>query len=150
MAAAANNTFVLQHTQQGVRLSDQSGRPLPLEALLAETIPQKPGEADQAYKERFQNAVRARKELSVRIHDKAKRDAGTRPLSLDEQVNLSMRVCELAAKTCSLPGCSLGINADGTTLRKCARCQEAMYCSRAHQKAHWKLHKPHCVQIQPE
>lgn len=129
-------------------LLDQSGRELPLDFLLTYSIPKRPGETKEEYARRFQKAKQARDELSERIHTQAKLNAGSEPLSIDERVKLSMRVTEIASKTCSFPGCGRGIFADGTTLLKCARCQEAMYCGREHQKAHWSLHKPDCVQIQ--
>ncbi|KAJ6587642.1 hypothetical protein DFH09DRAFT_1141503 [Mycena vulgaris] len=31
-------------------------------------------------------------------------------------------------------------------LRRCAGCDHIRYCSKACQKAHWKKHKPHCLQ----
>ena len=30
-------------------------------------------------------------------------------------------------------------------LRKCTQCETAYYCSRACQRAHWKIHKPICI-----
>ncbi|KAF8966592.1 hypothetical protein BDZ97DRAFT_620079 [Flammula alnicola] len=33
---------------------------------------------------------------------------------------------------------------DGPSLRRCADCKHVFYCSREHQKAHWKRHKEYC------
>lgn len=129
-------------------LFDQSFRELPLDYLLTFSIPKRPGETKEEYAQRFQKAKQARDALSERIHTQALLNAGSEPLSIDQRVRSSMRVTEIASKTCSLPGCGRGIFADGTTLLKCARCQEAMYCKGEHQKAHWFLHKPDCVQMQ--
>ena len=40
---------------------------------------------------------------------------------------------------CAFPGCA------ALAPLRCARCVKARYCSREHQKAHWKAHKKHCV-----
>ena len=41
---------------------------------------------------------------------------------------------------CGLPGCSI------MTTMKCAGCGVVAYCSRKHQKGHWKTHKADCQQ----
>jgi len=28
--------------------------------------------------------------------------------------------------------------------KECVRCRQAVYCSKAHQKEHWKIHKKTC------
>ncbi|KAJ7759174.1 hypothetical protein B0H16DRAFT_1534675 [Mycena metata] len=33
-------------------------------------------------------------------------------------------------------------------LKLCSRCQGVKYCSQACQKAHWKIHKPHCKSLE--
>ena len=40
---------------------------------------------------------------------------------------------------CFLPGCSK------PAPLKCSRCKEVRYCSKEHQKSHWKIHKKLCV-----
>ena len=46
-------------------------------------------------------------------------------------------------KCCCGPGCTEG----GKLI--CSRCGAARYCSAACQKAHWKLHKPACIEPPP-
>lgn len=45
---------------------------------------------------------------------------------------------EQQQKRCSLPGCK----ASGVS--RCSRCKTALYCSREHQRQHWKVHKKGC------
>jgi len=42
------------------------------------------------------------------------------------------------AVRCGLPSCSSGAT------KTCTGCGETQYCSRAHQRSHWKVHKVHC------
>ena len=42
-------------------------------------------------------------------------------------------------QSCGFPGCS------EPALLKCSRCREVHYCSKEHQKTHWKLHKKLCA-----
>ena len=44
----------------------------------------------------------------------------------------------MAARLCSLPGCSLpgGL--------RCSACKTAFYCSKKHQRSAWRAHKPEC------
>ncbi|GMH78502.1 hypothetical protein TrST_g6495, partial [Triparma strigata] len=44
-----------------------------------------------------------------------------------------------SAPQCGFPGCSK------PAPLKCSRCKEVRYCSKKHQKTHWKLHKKLCV-----
>jgi tetratricopeptide (TPR) repeat protein len=44
-----------------------------------------------------------------------------------------------SAPQCGLPGCTK------PAPLKCSRCKEVRYCSKEHQKSHWKLHKKLCV-----
>ncbi len=48
---------------------------------------------------------------------------------------------------CALPGCGLRKRADGSgkTLLRCGRCMAAAYCGAAHQREHWRRHKPLCA-----
>lgn len=45
---------------------------------------------------------------------------------------------------CALPGCGARHLEGGKTLSMCTRCKAAWYCGEAHQRAHWKEHKPAC------
>ncbi|GMH48865.1 hypothetical protein TrLO_g14407 [Triparma laevis f. longispina] len=47
------------------------------------------------------------------------------------------------APCCDYPGCA------SPAPLKCSRCLNNHYCSVAHQAAHWKLHKSHCVPTPP-
>ena len=47
---------------------------------------------------------------------------------------------DYATMECGLPGCSI------MTTMKCAGCGVVAYCSRKHQKGHWKTHKADCQQ----
>lgn len=38
----------------------------------------------------------------------------------------------------------------GDKLYRCSRCQEAVYCSKEHQRQHWKVHRLECVPPQSE
>ena len=44
-------------------------------------------------------------------------------------------------RRCGFPSCSA---ADGEATMKCAACGAVWYCSRAHQRGHWKAHKVEC------
>lgn len=41
---------------------------------------------------------------------------------------------------CALSGCDEQHN-----LKQCSKCKSANYCSKEHQKKHWKVHKKACV-----
>ena len=45
----------------------------------------------------------------------------------------------VSAPQCGFPGCSQ------PAPLKCSRCKEVRYCSKEHQKTHWKIHKKLCV-----
>jgi hypothetical protein len=62
---------------------------------------------------------------------------GIRPAP-DPAVNLAAKVAD-PNTTCALPAC----NADGQ--HRCSKCRCTRYCSRAHQRAHWRHHKPSCT-----
>jgi hypothetical protein len=51
------------------------------------------------------------------------------------QRGLNCRFCDESASKAAM------------TLSKCGKCKLAVYCSVACQKAHWKIHKPLCVQM---
>jgi hypothetical protein len=48
---------------------------------------------------------------------------------------------------CALPGCGQCKRADGSgkKLLRCGRCMAAAYCGAAHQREHWRRHKPLCA-----
>ncbi|GMH54923.1 hypothetical protein TL16_g01782 [Triparma laevis f. inornata] len=43
------------------------------------------------------------------------------------------------APYCAFPGCKV------PPTKTCSRCKETQYCSREHQKEHWRFHKKICV-----
>jgi hypothetical protein len=54
---------------------------------------------------------------------------------------------------CDYPGCRWGENSDPAadgepaerpTCQRCGGCRRVLYCSAAHQRAHWTMHKPDC------
>ena len=48
-------------------------------------------------------------------------------------------LCSIPESTCAFPSCHQpGVNT-------CSQCKRIQYCSREHQKADWKLHKPMCT-----
>lgn len=42
--------------------------------------------------------------------------------------------------------CGVHLQPDGTKLFRCSRCKSVQYCSKEHQKKHWKLHKMMCTE----
>ncbi|KAL1849030.1 hypothetical protein Plec18170_007689 [Paecilomyces lecythidis] len=48
-------------------------------------------------------------------------------------------------KTRACSACKKAEPAEQQTLKRCARCQTTLYCSRECQKAHWKTHKISCA-----
>lgn len=133
-----------------VVLFNESGQRLPLDYLLRVAAPRKQDESTAEYEVRFQKVKQAFDTLSAAVREKARANAGPQGLSTDDQIRLSVRVTEIARKTCSLPGCGHGIYADGTTLQKCAQCHDAMYCGREHQRIHWPQHRLACRIPTPE
>ena len=47
------------------------------------------------------------------------------------------------AKVCHL--CTNETTPDNTPLLQCSRCKKSYYCSKEHQKIHWKVHKKVCT-----
>ena len=45
---------------------------------------------------------------------------------------------------CSLPGCEKNDSQLKKQFQVCTRCKVAKYCSRKHQREHWKVHKREC------
>lgn len=43
--------------------------------------------------------------------------------------------------------CGVHLQPDGTKLFRCSRCKSVQYCSKEHQKKHWKLHKMMCTDV---
>ncbi|GAQ83032.1 hypothetical protein KFL_001330150 [Klebsormidium nitens] len=63
------------------------------------------------------------------------RDAQTR--SLDVRADGAPIVC-------SWKECTAGPEPPGTAFKRCAGCQVSRYCSKEHQRLHWRTHKVHC------
>lgn len=51
------------------------------------------------------------------------------------------RAPKILLKVCANPLCK----SRGSHLQKCSKCEQALYCNRACQKAHWPLHKTDCI-----
>lgn len=43
--------------------------------------------------------------------------------------------------------CGVSLQPDGTKLFRCSRCKSVQYCSKEHQKKHWKFHKMMCTEV---
>lgn len=43
--------------------------------------------------------------------------------------------------------CGVHHQEDGTKLFRCGRCKNVQYCSKEHQKKHWKMHKLVCIEL---
>lgn len=48
------------------------------------------------------------------------------------------------AKVCHLCLATAGSGSPGDPLMQCSRCKKAWYCSKEHQKIHWRVHKKEC------
>ncbi len=68
------------------------------------------------------------------------------PLDLKSSIKASLRVERKITYICALPGCNK-VNDQNTTLKKCSRCKQAMYCGKEHQKSDWARHKLQCKKI---
>ncbi len=65
-------------------------------------------------------------------------------VAADTQSNV---ICKLSLKreTCDLPSCN--VTSNHQELKMCSSCRRAAYCSKKHQKQHWKEHKKSCQRI---
>jgi hypothetical protein len=52
---------------------------------------------------------------------------------------------EPGAKVCHLCTATTGPAPENEPLMQCSRCKKAWYCSREHQKIHWRVHKHECA-----
>lgn len=72
--------------------------------------------------------------------------ARTLPYSMKGATSLDMKaVSQLVQRAyCSLPSCHKNDHELVKKFQMCTGCEVAKYCSREHQKKHWKKHKPEC------
>ena len=68
------------------------------------------------------------------------------PLLVAGKVELNLKHLSKMIKVshCSLPGCPRNDRASSQNFKRCKRCAVAKYCSKKHQREHWKVHKREC------